>query len=361
MQPIRLLSAVEQTAEYLRKGLREGRWCGTLPGVVQLATECDVAIRSMRAALQQLEAEGLLSARGLGRSRSIAAPGRSKASRRKLRVAILRHDTRLADNPQTSLVLVEIMHALEAAGHAVYFTKKSQLELKHDVRHTINQLTSASADAWVVEAGSRPLLEWCATQPTPCLALYGRTGGLPLARTGPDSASATRAATRHLLELGHRRIVLIVRESYRKPTRGSGERAFLEELAAHGVPTGEYNLPDWEETPKGFNHLLEALFQRTPPTALIIDETPRIFAALDFLCRHRIHVPEQVSLVSIDCDASLDWCYPGIAHLRWDNSLIVRRVARWVDAVRKGKPDRKTINFPAEFLPCGSTSPLRKR
>ena len=60
MQPIRLFSVVEQTAEHLRKGLHEGRWRGNLPGVVQLATECDVAIRNMRAALQQLEAECLL-------------------------------------------------------------------------------------------------------------------------------------------------------------------------------------------------------------------------------------------------------------------------------------------------------------
>jgi hypothetical protein len=30
-------------------------------------------------------------------------------------VAILRHDARLTDNPQTSLILTEIMHSLEAA------------------------------------------------------------------------------------------------------------------------------------------------------------------------------------------------------------------------------------------------------
>ena len=77
-----------------------------------------------------------------------------------------------------------------------------------------------------------------------------------------------------------------------------------------------------------------------------------------FLARRGIHVPEQVSLVSTDCDASLDWCHPAIAHMRWDNAPIVRRVVRWVDAVRKGNPDRKTINFPAEFVPGGSIGPV---
>ena len=194
-------------------------------------------------------------------------PGPASASRRRLRVAILRHDARLADDPQTSLVLIEIMHSLEAAGHAVFFCKKSQLELKHDVRRMTRQLATTPADAWVVEAGSRPLLEWCATQPTPCLALYGRTGDLPLARTGPDMVPAYRAATRHLLALGHRRIVLIAREARRKPTPGISERAFLEELAAHGVLTGGYNLPDWEETPEGFQPLARKSYfsARRPP------------------------------------------------------------------------------------------------
>lgn len=356
MRPLRLLSVAEQVAAHLRQGLSDGRWSGRLPGVVRLAAECDVSTGVVRAALRQLEAEGLLSGRGLGRSRGIATRAAGAAAP-PLRVAMLRHDARLSDNPQTSLVLTEIMHSLVAAGHEVFFCKKSQIELKHDVRRLTRQLAEARADAWVVESGPRPLLEWCAAQPTPCLALYGRTRDLPLARTGPDVVPAYRAATRHLLGLGHRRIVLILSAAHRKPQLAKGALAYLEELIADGVPTGDYNLPDWEETPAGFSRLLENLFKNTPPTALIIDEISHFFAAVAFCARHGIRVPEKVSLVSTDCVGALDWCHPGFAHLRWDNARIVRRVVRWVGAVRKGNPDRRTINFPAEFVPSGSTGP----
>ena len=84
------------------------------------------------------------------------------------------------------------------------------------------------------------------------MALYGRSDGLPLARTGPDKEPAMCAATRQLLALGHRRIVLIVRAGRRVPTPGNLERASLEELAAHGIATSDYHLPDWEETPEAF-------------------------------------------------------------------------------------------------------------
>ena len=361
MQPVQQTPKHELVATHLREGMREGRWSGNLPGVLRLAAELDVSPFTVRRALRLLQTEGLLANGGLGRSRSISPTGNSGVLRRPLRVTILGHDANLADCPQSSLVLIDIMQSLETAGHDVFLCKKSQIELKHDVRRMTRHLAEIPADAWIVEAGSRPLLEWCATQPTPCLALYGRTGNLPLARTGPDTVPAHRVATRHLLALGHRRIVNIARESRRKPTPGTCELAFLEEMTAHGVATSDYNLPDWEETPKGLCRLLEALFRHTPPTALLIDETPNLIATMAFFARHGIRRPEQVSLVSTDCDAILDWCHPAIAHLRWDNAFIVRRVVRWVNAVRKGKPDRRVINVLAEFVPGGSIGPAPDR
>jgi DNA-binding LacI/PurR family transcriptional regulator len=358
MRPLQRISLPERVAAHLREGIRQGRWGGPFPGEQQLASELDVSRHTVRRALQILEKEGVLGGQGHGRSRGITAAGAAAASQRPLRVNILRHDARLTDDPQTSMVLIEIMHSLEAAGHQVTCLKKSQIELKHDFARLTRHLAQTPADAWVVECGSNPLLEWCASQPTPCLALYGRTEGLRLARTGPDSVPAYQVATRQLIALGHRRIVLIVREGFRRPMPGGCELAFLRELKGHGIPTGGYNLPDWEENSEGFNRLMESLFKTNPPTALIIEETCWFIAALAFLVRRGIRVPEQVSLVSGGCEAIFDVCHPRFAHMHWDNRLIVRRVVRWVDAVRKSRADRKTINIPAEFVPGGSIGPV---
>jgi hypothetical protein len=54
------------------------------------------------------------------------------------------------------------------------------------------------------------------------------------------------------------------------------------------------------------------------------------------------------------------WCHPPVAHMRWDPKPVIRRVVRWVDAVRKGRAGRKIINFPVEFVPGGSIGPVWK-
>jgi DNA-binding FadR family transcriptional regulator len=132
MPEIPRISLPEQVAEHLREGIRQGQWSGHLPGGPRLAAELDVAPRTVRQALGLLEAEGLLGGRGPGRSSGITAAD-SNAIRPPLRVAILRHDVRLTDDPQSAMFMTQIMNSLEAAGHNVFFCKKSQIELKHEV------------------------------------------------------------------------------------------------------------------------------------------------------------------------------------------------------------------------------------
>ena len=360
MRPVLRHSVAELAAAHLRDGLRAGRWSGRMPGVARLAAELDVAPATLRAALRLLETEGLLSARGLGRSRVIAAPGGAKASLRKLRVGILPHDVPLAQQDKTDHMLLVVQHELEAAGHTAFFTNRSQTEFHHNVQQIVRHLPESTVDAWIVVSGSRELLEWFATQEVPTIALYGRSQDLPIARTGPDKVPSMIAATRHLIGLGHRRIVLITVRARRTPIPGNVEQAFLDELRDHGISTSAYNLPAWDETPEGLYVLLESLFRMTPPTALIIEETPRVVAALHYFAERGIRVPEHVSLVSADYDPSLAWSHRVIAHMEWNNAPIIRRIVRWVAAVRQGRADRKTINYPAEFIPGDSLGPARK-
>lgn len=360
MSSVRRLSIAEQTAKHLIAGLSAGRWSGVLPGVNRLAVELDVSRETIRAALQQLEDQGYLASRGHGNSRTIISPRKRGKSARALRVAVLLHDRLPDENGSMQLQLLQLQHDLEAAGHACVFSAKCQVDLRHDLRRIIAHVAQTPADAWVVIGGSLELLQWFASRPLPAIALGGRGLDVPIASVGVAIHDAVAESVRRLHALGHRGIVFITPAEWRGQSLARVTRTFTEELAAHGIATSPYHLPDWEETPEGIQALLASLFLVTPPTALIIGETKWVVGALSFLAARGLRVPAQVSVICSGFEPSLVWHHPPLAHFPWSSDLLVRRIVRWVGAVARGQADRKLIIYPSKLEPGGSIGPARK-
>ena len=351
MQPLRILSAASQVAAHLRSAIEAGRWAETIPGIEFLAAELDVNRKTVDAALKQLERDGVIVGQGPGRARRIV---RSNGhSTRPIRIAMLPYE----HEDLFLSYIVDLQHSLVEAGHTVITAKKSLVDLEMDPKRIQRLVEQTPADAWIVMAGSSEVLEWFAGQPIPAFALFGRRVGIPIAGTGPEKGTALAVATRTLVELGHRRIVLLCRSERRKPSPGITESAMLAELAAHGIPTSDYNLPDWEETREGFRELLSSLFRVTPPTALVIGIGTFYTPTLQFLAMRGLQVPEQVSLVCTDPDPSFAWCAPTVAHIRWEAKPIVRRIVQWAKNVSLKRKDVKQTFTAAEFIPGGSIGP----
>ncbi len=356
MHPLRLLSAAEQVAAHLRQAVEQGQWSGAMPGADWLAAELGANRQTVESALGQLEKEGLLKGQGRGRKRRIVP--QSATTARPLRVGILLHDNR---HDQQLGYFGELEHALQAAGHTSFFAEKGQNDLKFDLGRISRFVERTPADAWVVVGASSELLAWFAARPVPALALFGRPAQVRIASSRLDKVPAYQEATRRLVALGHRSIVLLCRKMRRRPRPGRVERAFLEELAALGCRVSDFNLPDWEETVPGFHHLLHELFRNTPPTALLIDEPMFYVAALQFFGQRRLLVPQQVSLVCTDSDPAFDWCQPAVSHIRWASGPVIRRVVRWAGNVSRGQDDRRQTLTPAQFIPGGTIGPVWKK
>lgn len=256
--------------------------------------------------------------------------------------------------------MIEIEHGLIEAGHTVIPAPKTMTALRMDPQRIFRMVEETKADAWLVLAGSSEVMEWFAERKAPTFAIFGRRQGLPIAGAGPDKRAALVTATRRLVELGHRRIVLLARPRRLLPKPGLSEQTFLDELANLGLPSGSYNLPLWEETPQGYHARLEALFRVTPPTALIIQEAAQFTAAMRFLSRRRLTVPDDISMVCTDHSPVFDWCQPPISHIRWDSKPLVRSVLKWADHIRHGKTDLRQTEIAAEFVPGGSMGPAKR-
>lgn len=325
-----------------------------MPGIRRMASTLGVSSNTVSAALERLESEDLLKPQGHGRRSRIVLP--EDFARPAFRVTLLLYER---EDLQLSYV-AEIQQRLAEEGYVVKLADQSLVELGMKVGRIARMANQTKTDAWVILSATQEVLEWFVGHSAPVFALSGRFRGLPLAGTGPGKVAAFRTAVRRLVELGHRRIVLIQPDHMRKPTLGLLLRETLDELESHGIQTGRYNLPDWEQTPEGLRRCLDSLFTLSPPTALVLDRACEYIATHQHLARRGILTPQDVSLICTDDDLSFEWCEPSVSCVSWDSHPWVNRIVRWVGNVAEGKDDRRQSFSQAEFVERGSIGPVPK-
>lgn len=269
---------------------------------------------------------------------------------RALRVMILLYE----GSDRNANYMVDLLHRLRDTGHEAIFAERTMRDLGMNVKRIARFVESCTADAWVVMAGSRDILQWFAEGKIPAFALFGRNSKSPLASLSLQKANALIELADRLVDLGHRRIVILAREERRKPTPAYFEQVFLDRLTERGIPTGPYNLPDWGDSPKEFRRILDNLFRHTPPTALIVDQPSLCVAVLQQLSRLRLKPPTDVSLACTDMSDSFEWCHPGIAHISWDTRPVINRVVKWADNIGRGKDNRRRIACKVRLVPGGT-------
>ena len=340
----------EQTAAHLRDGIATGRWIGELPGRDQLVAEFGVSPRSIQIAMKILEKEGLLVSQGQGRRHKIHLPEKRLRAKR-MRVGIFMQSD-LNDS-----YMLELRHQLNEAGHISIMPRDGMEDLYNSVKRVERVVLKAKADVWVLTGASREILQWFVEHDIKVFALAGRRFDFPVAGTGPNKSPLYGEVTRKLIGLGHRRIVMVCQRALRLPEPSRSARVFLDTIQAAGIPTGSYNLPDWDVSKKGFHDLLDSLFRNSPPTALILDEAYQYYAAHHYLAAHNLRVPHDVSLVCTDRDPGFIWCKPSVAHIYWDYHPVVRRIMRWVNNVARGVDDRRQGFTKAEYIDGGTVGP----
>ena len=325
-----------------------------MPGGERLSRELGVGRMTVEAALAMLEDEGLLQPQGAGRRRRILSP--KNITPPSLRVAILLYGAEDSKIYYT----VDLKQRLINAGHFATFAPKTLADLGMNVEKVSRFVDKIPADAWIISSGSREVLEWFSRHHLPAFAFAGGRRDVPIASTGPDKLPAIRTLVARLVELGHRRIVLLARKVRREPKPGKFEQEFLDQLAAHGIKVSTFNLPEWKETAEGLCSILDSLFHHTPPTALVIEEASTFVAAQQHLAQRGIISPRDVSLICDDPEPVFSWCRPTIAHIHWDANPIARRVVRWAANIARGRDDRRMTFTKATLVEGGTLGPAPK-
>ena len=139
--------------------------------------------------------------------------------------------------------------------------------------------------------------------------------GSDIRSVGTTNWQGGMAATRHLAELGHRRIAAIggPERFWSANARLDGYRTAL---LRSGLPVeealvgrGEFTVPD------GRREALRLLALAQPPTAIVAGNDNQAFGVLQALGEHGLRAPEDVSVVGFD-DVIATWATPPLTTIR---------------------------------------------
>jgi len=350
----------EEAVEWLRLTIRDGRWGRRIPGVLPLAKACGISADTMRAALRQLEKEGLITHAGAGRRREVVRVASTAPAPRRMRIAFLLRERIQHMDAGFRSCLAMIQTELEAKGHTCHFLPKTQADLKYQDERVIRMVAGVESDLWVVEAGSKAVMQWFAQRRD---AVFGIGGAVipGVAGIGSEQVKALVQVIHQLCDLGHRRMIFFL-PKYFIPAADNpmGTIARIEEaMTRRGIEVGPYNTPAWDGTASGLHRHLDAVFKLTPPTAIYATSPIWMAGIQSFLARRGLRGPEDVSLICGTEDAAFEWADPPIAFFRHDDARIFRRVVQWVENRAAGRQDRGNSTIGVKLIAGDSIAPAK--
>ena len=171
-----------------------------------------------------------------------------------------------------------------------------------------------------------------------------------------DHGSGVRAAATYLADLGHRRIAMIDGNPHIYPTRARSQALLT---AFHDRP--EVHLANYHAafSSEHGERTTDFLLSGTPrPTAIIAGSNQILIGALRSLRRHKLRIPEDISLIAVDHAPMLEFIDPPLATIDRDCKEFGQAAAQFLLDQIEGKakrPDPLPISFDAKAS-CGPPS-----
>jgi DNA-binding LacI/PurR family transcriptional regulator len=179
------------------------------------------------------------------------------------------------------------------------------------------------------------------------------------------------AAVEHLLELGHRRLVLLTHSGYTdpilSPTAWSFAQGYQEALSRRGLPAPIHTFTlqgvinwDTQSIAAGEAALANLLAQPDPPTAAVCFNDYCAYGMLRAARQANVKVPDQLSVVGHFDTQMAALSLPALTTLRIRTSEIGFAAGEMLLGMIQGKP-AESIQFPSELIARESTDRPRER
>ncbi|HNQ89895.1 MAG TPA: substrate-binding domain-containing protein [Verrucomicrobiota bacterium] len=351
------VSLVAQAVAILREDIRSGYWTRGLPGEHSLCSHLQVSRVTLRAALAQLQREGLIRSRQ-GQRREIVpgtVVGREAGTRN---LVVLLTPVALEVMQRFALFWIDdLRQTLVGAGYEMEVhrcractTARPELVLEG----LAQRLRPAG---WVLYQFGLRVQRWFSEHALPCVVAGSCHPGVRLPSVDVDYRAVCRHACGLFLARGHRQVAFLKVDTGLAGDEAS-EEGFLEGARGTRGPAIEAVIARHDGSIKDICRQLSALLGRARrPTGLLVAKPENVLTVLGCLSRRGMRVPQDISVISRDDDPLLDHVLPTVARYSADSAAMARKVSKWVvSTVQTGVIRPREDRLMPQFVPGESLS-----
>jgi len=319
------LSLVAQTSHSLREGIRTGYWREYLPAERELCARLQISRRTLRAALEALQREGLL--RVEGRARRIVSRRHSSAARagRSRVVTVLAARSPRELHPTAMLLLDTLRDNLARAGFRIDFHANPSCFSARPARALAKVAHQNPGAVWVTFGSREPMQRWFMQRLLPLLVLGSCRPGIALPSIDVDFHATCRHAGDVLWRKGHRRFAVVLpRDAF--DGDDESERGFREALRPH--PEARLRVLRHNGSAAHLCSLLDAaLRESAPPTGFFVAHPRDALTVLTHLLRRGKRVPQDAAVLARDDESYLAHTSPVLSRYATDPQHFARKVS----------------------------------
>lgn len=342
----RRASVSDQAAAALREAIRHGGMGDRLPGEHRLARQLGISRSSLRAAMAQLDAEGLIT-RINGRRARLNLSRRRAPTNTPPAVCVV--------CPVSREILIYHQHPIVMAMHVTCATKGIGWEEAFDARfdgphpeRLLQELVSRRRNVcWILLGCPAPIQRWFAQAGVGSFVLGSCLPGVELPSIDIDYRAVGWHAAGAIIKHGHRHVGLF---QPLRPLAGdlAAAEGFLSYIAK-GTTHVAITTIRVDANPGAFPAKLSMLAKSRPrPTAIFSNRLAYALGSMFHLLQSGLRIPRDISVVLGDSHPLIDAALPEMTRYRDITSSHADRAVRTAEALLAG---RHVPLKPSLFIP----------